>query len=195
MPNTTLSTQERPVVCLHCGYYCRSDDTRCRQCGAPLSQPSNHRTTWLDYDAQPAPSQGKHPTTTSSLASAHLDLFLPQASAIFQFRPSGLVISSQLDKPLILGRGYSETVKNLLDLSGIGAADLGVSRVHCTLRRYGKQLLIVDMGSSNGTFINGERIAAHHDRVVAHGNDIRIGELTFTIFFTVTQLSTSQLLS
>jgi pSer/pThr/pTyr-binding forkhead associated (FHA) protein len=53
-----------------------------------------------------------------------------------------------------------------------------ISRHHCTLRRVESHWTVVDEGSSNGSFVNGERITAHvlkhKDRVVL-GNQFGSG--------------------
>lgn len=54
--------------------------------------------------------------------------------------------------------------------------DPEVSRQHALLRRDGERFLVEDLGTSNGTFVNGDRIRS----VELHPNDaIRIGESTF----------------
>lgn len=53
--------------------------------------------------------------------------------------------------PISIGRS-SETA--------IGIADPGISRMHAELRLKKGQIWVVDMGSANGTFVNGERIEA-----------------------------------
>jgi len=58
--------------------------------------------------------------------------------------------------------------------------DVGVSRRHAEVRRAGSSFRLVDLGSANGTVVNGDRIVEH---VLADGDVIRMGdvELTFHI--------------
>ena len=48
--------------------------------------------------------------------------------------------------------------------------NLGVSRHHCSFVQDGENWKIVDRGSNNGTFLNGEQVTEqqlkHHDRVI-----------------------------
>jgi adenylate cyclase len=53
-----------------------------------------------------------------------------------------------------------------------------VSRRHCELVVEGKALRAKDLGSSNGTFVNGKRIA---EMELAAGDKLRIGPVTFTV--------------
>lgn len=51
--------------------------------------------------------------------------------------------------------------------------DATVSRVHAVLENFGFAWAIRDLGSRNGTFVNGERIAA--ERILRSGDELRLG--------------------
>ena len=51
--------------------------------------------------------------------------------------------------------------------------DLDASSRHAEIRLYGEEAHLVDLGSSNGTFVNGLRLAGTH--VLAHGDVIEFG--------------------
>ena len=55
-----------------------------------------------------------------------------------------------------------------------------VSRRHCVLRRTGRDFVIEDIGSSYGTFVNGERLGAHVPRQIAHGDCVKIADYVLT---------------
>ncbi|HTI74398.1 MAG TPA: FHA domain-containing protein [Mycobacterium sp.] len=52
--------------------------------------------------------------------------------------------------------------------------DPTVSRLHAILENHGSAWSIRDMGSRNGTYVNGEKIAA--ERVLHSGDEVRIGK-------------------
>jgi hypothetical protein len=54
------------------------------------------------------------------------------------------------------------------------SSDRMVSRLHAVLERFPAAWCVRDLGSSNGTFVNGERIWA--DRALRHADEIRIGK-------------------
>jgi adenylate cyclase len=66
-----------------------------------------------------------------------------------------------------IGRHPNSTIQ-LLD--GI------VSKEHCMIEARGALMTIRDVGSSNGTFVNSEKLAA--ERVLRHGDEIRLGNTT-----------------
>ncbi|NDJ77557.1 MAG: FHA domain-containing protein [Chloroflexi bacterium] len=109
--------------------------------------------------------------------------FAPEANAILQFSPSEACVSLPLDKPVTLGRGEARGADTKLDLNDFGALQHGVSRQHCQLKRVGQQLIIVDLGSANGTFINGDFLKPDEERPLAHGDMIVLGALTVHVFF------------
>lgn len=53
-----------------------------------------------------------------------------------------------------------------------------VSREHACVRRHGWRLLLEDLGSSNGTFLNGERL--HTPAQLRDGDQIKVGDVLFT---------------
>src|SRR5215217_7758310 len=57
--------------------------------------------------------------------------------------------------------------------------DASVSRYHCTIVRRGEDFFITDLGSLNGTSVNGREA---DDTRLANGDKIIIGYLTFRFF-------------
>ena len=73
-----------------------------------------------------------------------------------------------VDQPSVrMGRGSG---------SDIVLQDNQASRQHAEISRQGDQFFIRDLGSTNGTFVNGERITA--PRLLNPGDQVRIGETT-----------------
>ncbi len=66
-----------------------------------------------------------------------------------------------------LGRHPNSTIQLL---------DTVVSKEHCIVEKRGALTILRDLGSMNGTFINGERIAG--ERVLRHGDQVRLGNTT-----------------
>ncbi len=56
-----------------------------------------------------------------------------------------------------------------------------VSKFHCAIARLGNRVLLRDLKSTNGTFLNGERIT--RTMTVNHGDVLRIGPLEFRVEF------------
>jgi pSer/pThr/pTyr-binding forkhead associated (FHA) protein len=70
-----------------------------------------------------------------------------------------------------------------VDLTAYAGYRMGVSRRHAAVRLQDKQLHLSDLGSSNGTFINGARLIAHRPYQLRDGDEIRLGQMVLRIFF------------
>ncbi|MFM8322249.1 MAG: FHA domain-containing protein [Chloroflexota bacterium] len=60
---------------------------------------------------------------------------------------------------LVLGRKSQTDPPNLFDLTPYGAARMGVSRMHARLQFENGRFTVTDLVSTNGTWINKERLA------------------------------------
>lgn len=93
-------------------------------------------------------------------------------------------VTIRLDGDIILGRtGGEERDAAHLNLDGYGAAESGVSRRHARLSRQGTKVYISDLGSTNATFINGEKLSAKQNYVLHDGDSVRLGRLDIRLFF------------
>lgn len=93
-------------------------------------------------------------------------------------------IVMKVEKPLILGR-TSETSDELsaFNLEAYHAVENGVSRRHARLTRADDRIFIRDLGSTNHTYLNGERLHGEEDYALRDGDHIQLGHLGFRIFF------------
>jgi len=68
-----------------------------------------------------------------------------------------------------------------LDLSPYQAYASGVSRLHALLKRDGKRVILMDLGSSNGTYVNGKRLTANVERLLSHGDVVSLGKFKIQV--------------
>jgi hypothetical protein len=89
-----------------------------------------------------------------------------------------------LTNPLVLGRADQDNgIEVNVDLSPYGAAAQGVSRHHASLELIRKTVMLTDLGSTNGTFLNDQRLLPQQRRVVRDNDEIRLGKLIIHIYF------------
>jgi pSer/pThr/pTyr-binding forkhead associated (FHA) protein len=69
---------------------------------------------------------------------------------------------------VVIGRGPGSDVR---------LPDSSVSHRHATLRSHGADFLVVDEGSTNGTFVGSVRIAQGTSRIVRSGDRVRVGRV------------------
>lgn len=70
-----------------------------------------------------------------------------------------------------------------VDLAPFDAQAYGVSRVHAAIRVQPAGLVLVDLGSANGTLLNGQRLLANQPRTLQPGDEIVLGGLALAIEF------------
>lgn len=70
-----------------------------------------------------------------------------------------------------------------VDLGPYGGADKGVSRLHAALKSDGSSVSIVDLGSTNGTYLNEEHLVPNQTRKLKDGDAVRLGHLVMHVYF------------
>ncbi len=88
-------------------------------------------------------------------------------------------------KPVItLGRGSAADASSPdVDLTSVGGHTLGVSRRHAVIRQIRGTYYIYDAKSTNGTWLNGNRLDPNRLYPFLHGAQLRLGRLVLTIHF------------
>lgn len=170
--STVLVRTQHSMFCRRCGHFgWTTDKTRCPKCGAPLQPAATPGTVMLtNPPVLPAAS-----TTGNSI--------LPlKANVILQFEPSGVCLSLPFHHRVLLGRSSSPE-SDMLDLTPFDAYRLGVSRQHCSLERRNSRLILIDLGSANGTYLNGSMVAPGQGCHIAHGDTLMLGQLRCTVRF------------
>ena len=90
--------------------------------------------------------------------------------------PGGQEILVACRPELVIGRASKKTVPDI-DLSPFGGSKAGVSRKHSRLLCQHGDWFVEDLGSTNGTFVNGEKIAPNQKVAVKHNDEIRCGQI------------------
>jgi len=110
--------------------------------------------------------------------------FERDASIIIRIRNHDEPINIESVDTIVIGRTDPKAPSAIdLDTAPYGAADLGVSRVHASIRRGEDTLTLVDENSTNGTYLNGQRLIPNQPRVLRDGDEVRLGRLVFHVFF------------
>src|SRR5215471_5911838 len=76
----------------------------------------------------------------------------------------------EVDAPIVIGRSSA---------AGLQLIDGKVSREHCRLLIDAGHVVLEDLGSQNGTFVNGSRVEGR--RPLAAGDEIAVGDSLFLV--------------
>ncbi len=89
---------------------------------------------------------------------------------------SRLQVGLDVNGEVFLGRGQ-DTSDQICLFSSSDAEQLGVSRQHAMLRPTDSKLYITDLGSTNGTWLNGRSIGVNTPYSLSNGDILRFGRL------------------
>ncbi|HEC21866.1 MAG TPA: FHA domain-containing protein [Chloroflexi bacterium] len=164
------------ITCPHCKHPNMEGALFCEECGLSL---------WSDPDEQASTRKLDEDSNEFSVKSGWgTATFREQNEVIIHVRDADEPISIRPGVEFLIGRSDSSSGINPdLDLTPYGALEKGVSRIHAALRRGEDVLSIVDLDSANGTYLNGQRLAAHQPRLLRDGDEIRLGKLVMHIYF------------
>jgi pSer/pThr/pTyr-binding forkhead associated (FHA) protein len=103
---------------------------------------------------------------------------------IYFVMPDGSEEAVSTDKEIVVGRqARPDDPPVTLDLEEFDGHELGVSRQHCMMKVFNDKLILVDLDSINGTFVNGKRAKPLHRYQIVDGDTISIGRLTLEMRF------------
>jgi hypothetical protein len=163
-------------ICPYCAYSNREGIFYCEDCGETLvGQQAGVMTSTRLLKNSSVDLPG-----ANNWGTARLDRY-----AEIQIRiHDGETIAIKPADEIVLGRADAAAgLSPGIDLTPHGAQEKGVSRVHAALKRGDETLVLVDLGSVNGTHLNGQKLSPNQPRVVRDGDEIRLGMLSFNIFF------------
>jgi hypothetical protein len=144
----------------------------CADCGFPIVQTNSALV--LEYDRFSA-TEGVRLHTVMLNETTDVRLEFVGYGERVDIRPNQRTVFGRTDN--------STTSVPDVDLTPFGAFDKGVSRIHAALIRQDATLTLLDLGSSNGTLINGRRILPDQPRVVQDGDEITFGQLIARVSF------------
>jgi pSer/pThr/pTyr-binding forkhead associated (FHA) protein len=98
---------------------------------------------------------------------------------------SGREVEVPLTKEVNIGRLHAASASLPdIDLTSDGGAEKGVSRRHVQITKRGCEVLVKDLGSMNGTFLNGSKLTPHLFRELGSGDELQLGRLVLQVSFT-----------
>jgi hypothetical protein len=162
------------ILCKNCLHKNPPGAIFCAECGAQLGAGEIATQSIRTDKVKPSSGRGTpiaipKPITDNAWASLHL-------------MDSGQILALSERNEYTLGRlSEGQPVVPDLDLSPHQAYAAGVSRIHALIKRDGKRVAIMDLGSANGTYVNGKRLTVNSERMLNHGDVVALGKFKFQI--------------
>ncbi len=156
-------------VCVACHHENPTDAEVCARCGAQLRITGTVLLGVVSED---------DPITVSSWDQASVES--GSIAFLCAGNPKQLVV--EVKEGVILGRGKFNEPLPSLDLTPFRAGLLGVSRQHAAIRPSGDGYTIMDMNSTNGTWVNAIKLTPNNSLLLHNRDMIKLGDLTmFTL--------------
>lgn len=163
------------IICSNCKHANMTGALFCAECGAQLI--------------------GRDTLTTQSIATENLktasrrttgEMSQPvegeNAWANLHLLDTGQVLPLSSRNEFTMGRiSEGQPIMPDIDLSPYQAYAAGVSRLHAVIRRSGEAVVFMDLGSANGTFINGNRLIPNTEQMLNHGDILALGKMRIQV--------------
>jgi len=163
------------IICTNCKHANMIGALFCAECGAQLI--------------------GRDTLTTQSIATDNLknasrrttgEMSQPvegeNAWANLHLLDTGQVLPLSSRNEFTMGRiSEGQPIMPDIDLSPYQAYAAGVSRLHAVIRRNGAAIAFMDLGSANGTFVNGNRLTPNTEQALKHGDILALGKMRIQV--------------
>jgi hypothetical protein len=162
------------ALCAECGHKNMMGAYFCENCGVRLQRKDEtlYRADFEQSDSQL--------------------LALKRGSDAFTDDKSLLIYVAGVPNPMVfrkverltLGRiGWGNKPRPDVDLTPYEAHQKGVSRIHAALERADNRLLLYDLNSKNGVYLNGLRIQPQRPYTLRDGDEVRLYQLVMHVYF------------
>lgn len=168
-------------ICSECGHTNLDNASICADCGAVLIDDNPQKTLPVDETVFFQAASIRESITNALESPEAVEAKTAENDVILYFPNDELLIS--IEDIVILGR-ESGRGKTVIDLTEFEGYRKGVSRKHAQIQRFANgELEIMDLGSSNGTFLNENQIDPNQYYPLSNGDWIRLGSLTMRVRF------------
>ncbi len=167
------------ILCPNCHHQEVAGSLFCSECGAQLvstehlaTQVISRNTSEILIPSLESATNTNSGTTTNT----------PDAMVSLYLVDSGQILHLAGRSEFTLGRvAESQPILPDVDFSPYEAYSQGVSRLHASLKIINQRVVITDLGSSNGTRVNGQKIMPHIDYLLNHGDVVALGKLKLQV--------------
>lgn len=163
------------IICSNCQHKNVAGAMFCAECGAQLDGVETLITQAITDEEIERELKSKPPRPEAPAVPANSWLSL-------HLMDSGKILPLASRNEFTLGRlSEGQPIMPDIDLTPYQAYASGVSRLHAVVKRDANRIMVMDLGSSNGTYLNGRRLNPHSEESLNHGDIVALGKLKIQV--------------
>lgn len=163
------------IICSNCKHANMTGAMFCVECGAQLVGRDTLTTQTIATDNLGKVSKRKTGEVSQPIEGE-------DAWANLHLLDTGQVLPLSSRNEFTMGRiSEGQPIMPDIDLSPYQAYAAGVSRLHAVIKRISGAIVFMDLGSANGTFVNGNRLSPNTEQIISHGDIVSLGKLRIQI--------------
>jgi hypothetical protein len=163
------------IICKNCQHDNISGTLFCVECGAQLE--GTEALTTQSINQEQIVDDLKKGSASVEPPSSPINSWLS-----LHLMDSGKILPLATRNEFTLGRlSEGQPIMPDIDLTPYQAYASGVSRLHAVVKRDASRVVIMDLGSSNGTYLNGRRLNPHAEEGLKHGDVVALGKLKIQV--------------
>jgi pSer/pThr/pTyr-binding forkhead associated (FHA) protein len=150
----------------------------CRHCGAPLNTESHLNATTrnteikINYSEKPEELQID-------------ESIIPSDGISVYFEGTTKPVEIIKHPEFVIGRRVITTSEAFLDLSDFDGFKMGLSRRHAMIKRKDSGYEIIDLSSTNGTWMNDERLVPYAAYRLTSGSRLRLSRIRLVAYYRI----------
>ena len=163
------------IICSNCKHANMTGAMFCAECGAQLIGRDTLITQTIATDKLKKAAKREEEEMTQPVEGS-------DAWANLHLMDTGQVLPLSSRNEFTMGRiSEGQPIMPDIDLSPYQAYAAGVSRLHAVIKRSGSSVVFMDLGSANGTFLNGSRLVPNEEQSLHHGDIISLGKMRIQV--------------
>lgn len=162
--------------CSSCKLYNEPGAIFCVHCGAPFEEAELPVVTTTRFGMPEADSEPVEQPPRPAQA-------VPDSGIAFFFMDDKMPFELRSEDDFLIGRKTDDSPEPIVDLINYDAFGHGVSRRHARIRRIPGGYEIIDLDSTNGTWVNEQRLLPNRPYSLTSGSLLRLGRMRMYVIF------------
>jgi hypothetical protein len=192
-PLMTIISRLDERVCTNCKMACTPTQLYCPRCGYILPDAlkgPDAKSRTITSPAAQAEDEGSTSPLENGVETNRVRVlpgtaFFHQQARLYLHHDSGKIIPVDVRRgtQIVGRRGQDFLDSEIIDLTDLGAKEFGVSRRHLQLVLRDELVYAIDLNSTNGTFLNRERMIPETPYLVRNRTVLQLGVLVLRVQF------------